>query len=62
MKIGDLVEHKLIGSIGVGLVTDLDEPHYVKVCWSKTHMGSGHVSGHPTLEAACKLEVISESR
>jgi hypothetical protein len=62
MKVGDLVEHKLIDSLGIGLVTELDEPHYVMVCWSKTHPGSGYHSGQPILEVACKLELVNESR
>ena len=62
VKVGDLVEHKLIDSLGIGLVTELDEPHYVMVYWSKTHPSSGHISEQPALEVACKLEIINDSR
>ena len=61
LKVGDLVKHKLIDSLGVGLVTDLNGAHTM-VRWSHSHLGSGHIGEQPTLEVVSKLEVISESR
>jgi hypothetical protein len=61
MKVGDLVKHKLIDSLGIGLVTELDGA-YTKVCWAHNHPGSGHFGEQPTLEVIVKLEVVSESR
>jgi hypothetical protein len=61
MKVGDLVKHKLIDSLGIGFVISLQGAHTM-VRWSHSHSGSGHAGEQPTLEVVNKLEVISESR
>jgi hypothetical protein len=61
VKVGDLVKHKLIDSLSVGLVTNRNRAHAM-VRWSHSHLGSGHIGEQPTLEVVSNLEVISEGR
>ena len=55
MKVGDLVEHKEIPSLGVGLVTK-DLGVHCKVLWTNRELPS------PTLEANSMLEVVNATR
>ena len=56
MKVGDLVEHKEISSLGVGLVTKDIGAGYCKVLWTNRELPS------PALEANSLLEVVNASR
>jgi len=57
MKVGDLVKHMNANSLGLGLVTEIDEPSYsagVTVLWPTRQK--------PTREVRVCLKVINESR
>ncbi len=60
MKVGDLVKHSDIPSLGLGLVTE-DFGAHVCVQWLY-EAGDDRKNPGPTLEVAGELEVISASR
>ena len=60
MKLGNLVVHQEIPSIGVGLVVELLGVH-CKVQWTYDPFDDRLDPG-PTLEANSMLEIVSESR
>tara|TARA_R110000824_G_scaffold27426_21_gene93314 strand:- start:556 stop:774 length:219 start_codon:yes stop_codon:yes gene_type:complete len=72
MKLGDLVKHTSIDSLGVGLVTELLGVHCM-VLWPRGDwvyadlmaggkQGWAWMKGNPMLEANCMLEILNESR
>ena len=60
MKVGDLVRHKEISSIGLGIVTGIQGPRPVSVQWSNTIPNQKHPPTGASLESNSMLEVISD--
>ena len=61
MQVGNLVKHKEIPTLGIGLVTESLGVHCM-VQWTSYTPGHPLTCGGPTLEVNSKLEVISASR
>ncbi len=61
MQVGNLVKHKEIPTLGIGLVTESLGVHCM-VQWTSYAPGHPLTCGGPTLEVNSKLEVISASR
>ena len=60
MKVGNLVKHKELPTLGIGLVTKHLGAHCM-VQWTYEY-GDVRVDPGPTLEVNNMLEVVSESR
>ena len=61
MQVGNLVKHKEIPTLGIGLVTESLGVHCM-VQWTSYAPGHPLTCGGPTLEVNSKLEVVSASR
>ena len=61
MQVGNLVKHKEIPTLGIGLVTKSLGVHCM-VQWTSYAPGHPQTCGYPSLEVNSKLEVISASR
>ena len=61
MQVGNLVKHKDLPALGIGLVTKSLGVHCM-VQWSSYAPGHPLTYGYPSLEVNSKLEVISASR
>ena len=57
MQAGDLVRHKKVESVGLGLVMSLRDPHACLVQWT-----GGVMSWRPSLESIKMLEVVNAGR
>ena len=61
MQVGNLVKHKEIPTLGIGLVTESLGVHCM-VQWTSYAPGHPLTCGGPTLEVNSMLEVINASR
>ena len=61
MKPGNLVKHKEIPTLGIGLVTESLGVHCM-VQWTSYAPGHPQTCGGPTLEVNSMLEVVSANR
>ena len=61
MQVGNLVKHKEIPALGIGLVTENDGAAHCVVQWTYEADNDRKDPG-PTLEVCSMLEVVSASR